>query len=371
MNNQDAASVASLANTFLSAPFVPDGWDLALRKLASETRSGRTQLIAFGGPSTIPFNWVIDPDPGFVEEFPLIDGGSPKVNWRVASSGIPLQLAWEHHYAHARRKLKSEVYDEFVDRFDLPYGCQTVLLDSPEMFLGLATLRSTAEGPTTEADREVFARAAPHVLTAIKIQQTLEHNGASLIAGAFEAINGAVFVCDRSGRVQALTPAAEAKLGEPLGLRLVHNRLVANRPDDDRAIQDALQHVLNDSRSTPGGVQFWLGEGPKDPHSHRCEVLPLPRKDWCMGFEPRALVSLHSPSKIDGRRREQLKTLLGLTRAEADIAILVADGLSREEIAGARDATVNTVSSQLKSIFLKAGLNREAQLVALVNRLLR
>ena len=371
LKNRRANGAASLADAFLAAPFEPDGWDRALKRLASETRSGRSQLIAFGGPNSIPFNWVTDPEPGFIEDFPLIDGGNPKVNWRVASSGRPLELAWEHHYRDAQKRLKSDIYDEFANRFDLPYGCQTVLLDTSDGFYGLAALRSTSDGATSENDRAIFARAAPHVVTAVKLQLALEHQGAAMIAGAFDAMEGAVFVCDRDGRVQALSEAAEQKLRERVGLTMIRNRLIAIHPDDNRALQEALQRVLGPSADRPGGIQVWLNTAAPDHRSHRCEVLPLPRREWSFGFEPRAIVTLHSPGGIDERRRQQLRALLGLTTAEAEVALLAADGLSRDEIAHLRGAKVSTVNSQLKSIFMKANVTREGHLVALLNRLLR
>lgn len=365
------AGAAALADAFLSAPFDAGGWDVALRRLATETRSARAELIAFGGPSTIPLDWVTDPVAGFTEELASIEGGSPAVNWRIACAGAPLELAWEGHYEEARRRLRSDVYDEFAERHDMPHGCQAVLAQTPDVFYGLATLRSHSDRPTTEADREAFAGAAPHVLTAIRLQQALEQQGAALVAGAFEAMDAAAFVCGRNGQVQALTRAAEAKLRERPGLRLVRGRLIADRPAEDRALQSALRGVLDHTTPSLGGSQFWLQAGPTQFHGHRCEVLPLPRKDWALGFEPRAIVTLRAPGGIGETRREQLRSLLGLTQAEADIAILAADGSSREEIAKARGATVNTVSSQLKSIFMKADVTREAQLVAFLNRLLR
>jgi DNA-binding CsgD family transcriptional regulator len=360
-----------LADAILSAPFEAGGWGLALKKLASATSSARTQLVAFGGPSTIPLNWVTDPEPGFIEEFPLIDGGSPTVNWRVACSAAPLQLAWEHQYDVARRKLRSSIYDEFVDRYDLPYGCQTVLLKTPEVFFGLATLRSTSDGPTSEFDRAVFAQAAPHVLTSIKVQQALEHKGAALIVGAFESIGSAIFLCDRAGQVRGLTSAAEAKLRDGIGIRLRRGRLVADRADDNRTLQNALLRVLNHSDPLPEAVQFWVGDGLMSPHAHRCEVLPLPRNEWSLGFEARAMVVVHATNGIDGSHRHRLRTWMGLNSAETEIAILIAGGLSREEVAARRGVSVNTVTSQLKSIFMKADVTREAQLVALLNQMLR
>jgi PAS domain-containing protein len=268
------AGAVSLADAFLSAPFEACGWDVALRRLATETRSLRAELIAFGGPSTIPLDWMTDPVAGFTEELASIEGGSPAVNWRVACAGAPLELAWESHYEEARKRLRSDVYDEFAERHEMQHGCQAVLAQTPDVFYGLAALRSRGDRPTTEADREVFAGAAPHVLTAIKLQQALEHQGAAMVAGAFEAMNAAAFVCDRSGQVQALTRAAERKLHEPLGLRLSRNRLLADRPADDRALQSALRRVLDHSTPAPGGIQFWLQPGPAGLPAHRCECCP-------------------------------------------------------------------------------------------------
>ncbi len=371
MGNRVGAGTRSLADVFLSAPFEADGWDRALKSLARETRSARSQLIAFGGSSTIPINWVTDAQPGLIEEFPTIDGASPDVNWRVASTRSLLEIVWEDHYDQARRDLNSDVYDEFSERYEMPFGCQTVLLDTPGLFYGLAILRTKEDGRTTVDDRRAFAWAAKHVQTAVRLQQAVELQGATMLAGAFEALGGAVFVCDAKGHVRALTSAAEAVLREHLGLQLSSGRLIATRADDDQALQQALRHVLDETNPAPAAREFWLRAPLADFCPVRCEVLPLPRKDWSLTFEPRALVSLHRPANVDERRREQLKAVLGLTQAEAEIAALAADGHSREEIAQIRGASIHTVGSQLKSIFLKTDVTREAQLVALLNKLLR
>jgi DNA-binding CsgD family transcriptional regulator len=45
----------------------------------------------------------------------------------------------------------------------------------------------------------------------------------------------------------------------------------------------------------------------------------------------------------------------------------MADGASREEIARSRGRAVGTVRNQLKSIFSKLGVSREAELVAMMH----
>ena len=58
-----------------------------------------------------------------------------------------------------------------------------------------------------------------------------------------------------------------------------------------------------------------------------------------------------------------------LTPAEADIAVRLAGGQSRKEIAAARGVTIETLKVQLRSIYDKTGCGRESQLVRLVGLL--
>ena len=56
----------------------------------------------------------------------------------------------------------------------------------------------------------------------------------------------------------------------------------------------------------------------------------------------------------------------GITRAEARLASMLADGMSMEEAAEALLVSIQTVRSQLKSVFAKTGVTRQAELVALL-----
>jgi len=63
--------------------------------------------------------------------------------------------------------------------------------------------------------------------------------------------------------------------------------------------------------------------------------------------------------------------MFGLTISEAHVAIAAANGLSREQIARTRKKSAGTVNAQFKSIFRKMDVSREAELVSMVNRILR
>ncbi|MGP8193207.1 MAG: response regulator transcription factor [Methylovirgula sp.] len=60
---------------------------------------------------------------------------------------------------------------------------------------------------------------------------------------------------------------------------------------------------------------------------------------------------------------------LGLTRAEADVGVLLGAGLSPREVSERLEIKIATVRAHLKRIFQKLGLRRQAELVQLVTRL--
>ncbi len=357
-----------IATTFLSAPLEPDGWDRALGKMARETGSARGQLVAFGHDHAIPFNKVTDEPEGWFEGFVAIDGGNPAVNWRLACARAPFELAFEQDYAIARRRLRSDIYDDYARQYDMMHGCQTVLSHDSGGFFGLATLRTGADGPTTQEQRTLFAGLAPFALSAVKMQIALEHKGAQLAAETFEAMQAVAFLLDGKGRVMSQTAAADEFLRRPnCPLRLSNRHLVAARRSEDRSLGKAIQDVLGELQvRTP---RVWLaGEHILDGHS--CEIFSLPRREWTFGYEPRVLLVVRHADRRGDDEAMFLRQAMGLTRAEAEVARMIGRGHSREQVAQSRGTSATTVHAHLKSLFRKADVGREAELVALVSRLL-
>jgi len=61
-----------------------------------------------------------------------------------------------------------------------------------------------------------------------------------------------------------------------------------------------------------------------------------------------------------------LPALFGLSQAEARVASAIAKGKTLEEISVEAGLSVNTIKSQLKAVFVKTGVSRQADLVALM-----
>lgn len=370
MDSLFVREAGEVENAFLAAPFEEDGWNAALRLFARRTGSSRAQLLGLGDDATL-FNFMPDIDPAYQREFMEIEGWRPEVNWRVAASGRPLEILNEAHYDIVRQHSRFDDYEEHIRRWDGMHGCQTVLVEGEGLLVGLASLRSEREGRSGLRDQKLFAAGASYALAAVRMQQAMARRGAAMTVGAFDAIGVAAFLIDRRGAVAALSAAAEAIVGDGArgGLRLRRGRLGAARRDADALMQVALARALKGEPMQ----QHWIAA----PHDGEggggllCELFRLPQREWDFGFDPRVLVVARRGADLPAMRAVPLRAALGLTQAEAEIALRLANGEAREDIAAGRGTSAQTLGTQIKSILRKSDVGREAELTALVNRLMR
>ena len=361
-----AREAGEVENAFLNAPFAGEGWDAALRLFARRTGSTHAQLIGIGDEATL-FNFMPDIDEAYQREFVEIEGWRPEVNWRVAATGRPLEVLSEAHYDIVRERSGTDEYEEHIRRWGGVQGCQTTLIQGDGLLVGMAALRTERDGRTGERDLRMFATGARHALAAIRMQQAMARRGAEMTMGAFDTIGVAAFLIDRHGAVAALSAAAEAMVGDGAALCLHRQRLGAARRDIDAQLQGALGRALAGETMQ----QYWIASPRDGAPGILCELFRLPQREWDFGFEPRVLVVARQARDIPAARGAPLRTALGLTGAEAEIALRLANGAAREAIAAERGTSAQTLGTQIKAILRKSDVGREAELTALVNRLLR
>jgi DNA-binding CsgD family transcriptional regulator len=363
------ADLAAIGNAFLDAPLFEGGWDKALRMMSSATRSSRAQLVGVGEPDRLLFNVVTDQIPGAAEDLFAIGGLSRDVNWRASIDGPPLKLYHDLHYAEARARQPHADMADYFEQYEASFGSHTTLIREPDAIFTLALLRSRNDGATTSEDAAVFDAIIPYAHAAARMELALEQQGALLLSGTLENMKAAAILCDRRGRACAMTPAAEAMMASGCGLRILHDRPIAVRNDDNRLLQRALLEGLEDRVNT----RLFLSEdrdGSGDDLGQPCTILSLPRREWTFGFEPAVMILLRRQELPGTADVGVVQAALGLSRAEAEVALLSARGMSRQAIAQERATSPETVKVQLRKVFRKGGLNRQAQLSVLIRKLL-
>lgn len=358
-----------LADQFASAAVDGSLWMPALVNLAEATGSARGQLIGIGNSAAVPFNWVNDFSDEGLADFVEIEGGSPMVNPRIAvSAGASLLVVHgEADYDAAVAALPTDIYRAFASDHDIPYGCQSKLIEDGHGIVGLAVLRTERDGRTTPEQRRLFGQVAPYVRSAVRMQMALEEAGADLVMGTVELVGGAVFVCTEDGRIAAMSPSAERLLASGR-MRIKGNRLEAGNHRDTVALRAAMaqqEHVAGAVfrslalAGEPGQLPLVI------------DVCRAPMAPWRFNFTPRLIVIVRSGRRWHDEREKILRQLYNLSAAEADVAVRLARGERRQAIAEARQTSVETVQAQLKAIFAKLGISREVELVSMLGDLLR
>jgi DNA-binding CsgD family transcriptional regulator len=184
--------------------------------------------------------------------------------------------------------------------------------------------------------------------------------------GALEAGGRKVLGLDGSGRVLAVSPGAEALLGDTLQVRngALDIEDTALRPRLAALIDAVVRHNGERPERMPPPLGIRLDSG----RILHVDALPLPRDVT----PPRRIVALLFLRESDDARAtlaDRLRVRFGLTRAEARLAVALADGMGLRHAAERNGVRLSTARVQLKSIFLKTETHRQAELVALLARL--
>lgn len=228
--------------------------------------------------------------------------------------------------------------------------------------------RSIRKSDFTAEAAATAARLQPHLIRAYKMGRLLSAApGVSAdLAQTLETTHQAVFVVDHDGAVRHANPAAEQLLRGPSGLAVRNGRLTARESDDARRLGQLIAQAT--ARSERAGGALSLTRFGRLPLALR--VAPLAGDALPIFARPRMAVVCATDLEAEVPAPEaELRSLFGLTPAEARLAVAVFDGLSLPEAAERFGVSVNTTRFQLARIFDKTGATRQAELVKLMMRL--
>jgi DNA-binding CsgD family transcriptional regulator/PAS domain-containing protein len=266
--------------------------------------------------------------------------------------------------------IASDYYQHYLE----PIGLFRILgvdTGQPESLLArLRFSRRREEPPFSARDREVLALITPHLHLAIEIYARLNQmtSERDIYAGAVDQLSVATIILDEKGRLLNTNALASALLKEGDGLSLRGKHLRIESRSTDRELQSALSSVIRAQQAGETSVVKALRvprPGGRPPLG--LVIRPVPVSEWAEGQTgPCAAVFVSDPEQHDSASQQTLGELFGLTPAEANVAILLARGLSLAEVSQVQNISPHTARAQLKSIFAKTGVSRQAELVRMI-----
>ena len=270
----------------------------------------------------------------------------------------------------AERWRQSEVYRDYLR----PLGIEHILaleVHHPEGAQCRLRITRTADtGDFAASDKANLGLLAPHLETAVGVQARLSHLESSqrLLAGTVDKLAVGSILLDTRGEVMFANDMARRLLEDGHGLGVVRQRLVADNARDNAAIQQLIQKAL---KARPGDaptlVEAMSVGGSARERRLSLLIRPVPGvKEARPGRTPAVAVFLRDARGPTQASAELIRQLYHLTPTETSVAMLLADGLSTEEVAQALGIRLNTVRVHLRAIFAKTGTDRQSTLVRLL-----
>ena len=272
----------------------------------------------------------------------------------------------------------SELYTEEEKKTSLAYNVAfrnlrqnglTVRLDGPEGANVVWSLGDSTQRDGWGSDQvAMIERLLPHIRHFAHIRLALagaEALGTSLLDLLDVAKVGVVYL-DRRGRIVEANDGARAILRQRDGLLEEGGMLGASLAADNALLDRLLAGVLPVSGDQGVSGSITLRRTPGRPRLtlHVSPVGPRHKTFGVRGVAALALVvDPENGLEIDPHR---MAALLGLTPVEARVATLLAEGLGIPDIAAATGRRESTIRWNLKRIYLKQGISRQAELVRLV-----
>ena len=228
--------------------------------------------------------------------------------------------------------------------------------------------RPRRRGQFTEQDLTPLKRVMPHLQRALRLHDNLQR--AKTAVATLSCFSTGVINLAASGKVLSFNESARAMLEQRDGLQVDgHGNLNTSsvRSPFFRALVAEAAATGEGRGRHPGSVVSIHRPSGKRPYT----VVVGPTHCDFLAFgsvKAAAIAFVTDPESIATTDNDFLGQFYGLTKAESRLVNLMEAGRSLKEAAELNHVSYETVRSQLRTIFSKTGVRRQAELIRLLSR---
>ena len=223
----------------------------------------------------------------------------------------------------------------------------------------------------SSARLDLIRRLLPHLRQTVRVQVALGGAGmlGMTLAGLLETAGMGVIQLDRRARIVAANDPALGLLQSGDVLFDADGCLSTRAPAANAELLDLLGRALPPFGTQAAGGTMVMPR-PAGPPPLALHVVPVGGGDAEPGAWPvAALVLVPDAAQAANLDIAAVAEALRFTRAESQVAVLLAQGMTVGQIAAATNRGESTVRSHVKHMFTKSGITRQADLVRLVRSL--
>ncbi|MCB8882210.1 hypothetical protein ACELLULO517_18330 [Acidisoma cellulosilytica] len=365
-------TLSTLIGAIYDTVINPDTWSDVLADITDFVGAARGILILEDAIETTKSAFYIsftDPDwvRSYLETYLLLNPMRLATFGQVQAGKVILTSDLMEPAEYAR----SRFVKEFLSQRQMVDLAVVVLEATATTITVLSVARSRQQGIADEDVRHRLELIGPHVRRAATIGRSLnrEKLAASTLSDTLDALDGAIFLLDGQAAVLHSNRGAQSLLADrPDAAAIIGGRL---RPGNLQA-RDLLDQVLiqagngDDALGTDGiSIIFAAAKG-KTLVGTVISLVNGSRQTIAGPYRAVAALFVRELQFDSPASATVLKSHYGLTPREIAVVAGIVEFGGVPQIAAVMGLTSATVRSHLKSIFLKTGTSRQADLVKLV-----
>lgn len=304
----------------------------------------------------------------------------PKVNqqaiaewerYNTRGSNVDMQLGEVLVFNWADTR-SADAATDILDRYDIAraeIGTQaaTCVLVTEQAEYVLTCMRDGKETPYRSEELALLQTAGVHFNRVLRIRSEMESARvvSEFQAHALDRLAIAAILVEQNGRVTPLNETARETLAGEGGLRFTGGKLSASDRLDDHAFQVVLRSVLASSGDGASrAVSLKRNDGERDlgvvVSGRKFRSLVTNRPETC------AMVFARMAEAVGEADIALFQELFSFTKAEARLAVGLASGMRLEDVEQQLNIRHNTARAHLRSMFSKAEVGRQSELVHLL-----
>jgi DNA-binding CsgD family transcriptional regulator len=345
-----------LSGAFYDGVLSPAGWQQGLQKLATVTSSEAASVVLWNRPLDAA---IVGEQVGLPEElqkeysshFHRLDPGREFANEL-------LQGKWylDERDLSPSRIQRSPFYQDFLRRYELDSSMATPILRTPAGTDGFLSLSGRpGKRDMGKLVRELDA-LLPHIQRAALLRVRL--------LDIAQQLDISRRVLDRfSFPLLAMTAERKLMMANRLGETWLHS--VGNPLSLSSTASPKVGRLLRVACGMDGPAQAgWMRIANQHGGFYSLIVIPLPAEadnTW-MASTPSALIWINDPAYQQPLSAEFLRHMFHLSSSEIALTRAMLCGDTLQDWAATQELSMNTVRTQLKSVFLKLGIRRQSEL---------
>ena len=359
-------SHSEILSHLYDAVMAPSGYQPFIEKL-TEAFGCKSALMCIRHTETqeVKGLWMTGVEKKWFESYALEYAPEDMLGQHIVASPIAHFYASNLDVPGSDRFHETRFYNEWVVPQGMAYAAGAIVLREGAWLTEIYLQRGPQHGAFERSEIDHFNQLIPHLQRAMQMRQRFAELqlGQNFLAGSLDVLAMPALLFNELAQVVHYNHSARQLIQHGNPLHLDQNHLQTSDLATSRKLAVELSKAIRASRGDGHDLNsvVLLPRSPQRPLM--LMITPLQLRDSSQGA---ALLFVFDPEVTPALTAGSIRRLFGLSEAESSLAIALCSGKPLEDVALDRGTSINTVKSQLRSIFIKTGTKRQSELVSLL-----